>query len=214
MISKANDRDMGQDISQLQDIEIIRRVLDGNLDAFEVIMDRYQDQVFRLVSKHIPHDRRKEVAHDAFVQAYTSLSTYTATGPLAHWLSKIAVRCCYDYWRESHRSAEMTISSITEDHQTWLDHVLLEESSDAHKRETAHREAKEILDWALARLTPEERMVVTLTHLDGFPVKEAADLLGWSVIKVKVQAHRSRQKLRQLISTLLPDEGKRHEKAK
>ncbi|MBF0476810.1 MAG: RNA polymerase, partial [Deltaproteobacteria bacterium] len=79
MISKANDRDMGQDISQLQDIEIIRRVLDGNLDAFEVIMDRYQDQVFRLVSKHIPHDRRKEVAHDAFVQAYTSLSTYTAT---------------------------------------------------------------------------------------------------------------------------------------
>jgi RNA polymerase sigma-70 factor (ECF subfamily) len=40
--------------------------------------------------------------------------------------------------------------------------------------------------------------VLTLVHLDGYSVSEAARLLGWSLINVKVRAHRARKALRNI----------------
>jgi RNA polymerase sigma-70 factor, ECF subfamily len=48
-------------------------------------------------------------------------------------------------------------------------------------------------------------MVVTLVHLEGRSVREAAELLGWSVVNVKVRAYRVRQQLRKILDTLLRD---------
>jgi RNA polymerase sigma-70 factor (ECF subfamily) len=56
----------------------------------------------------------------------------------------------------------------------------------------------EVLDWALGQLSPENRLVLSLVHLEGRTVREAADLLGWSMINVKVRCHRARQKLRSI----------------
>jgi len=50
-------------------------------------------------------------------------------------------------------------------------------------------------------LSPENRAVLTLVHLDGHSVREAASLLGWSVVNVKVRAHRARQALRKILGT-------------
>jgi len=45
--------------------------------------------------------------------------------------------------------------------------------------------------------------VLSLVHLEGLPVKEAAELLGWSVIKTKVKAHRARREMRKIIVKLI-----------
>jgi RNA polymerase sigma-70 factor (ECF subfamily) len=58
------------------------------------------------------------------------------------------------------------------------------------------------LQWALGRLSPENRLVVTLVHLDGHSIREAAALLGWSMINVKVRAHRARRALRNILEEL------------
>jgi RNA polymerase sigma-70 factor (ECF subfamily) len=48
-------------------------------------------------------------------------------------------------------------------------------------------------------------MVLTLVHLEGHSVREAAELLGWSTVNVKVRAHRARQQLRKVLEGLLRD---------
>jgi RNA polymerase sigma-70 factor (ECF subfamily) len=50
----------------------------------------------------------------------------------------------------------------------------------------------------LGQLSPENRLVLTLVYLEGHSVREAARLLGWSAVNVKVRAYRARQALRQL----------------
>jgi RNA polymerase sigma-70 factor, ECF subfamily len=67
------------------------------------------------------------------------------------------------------------------------------------------RDATNLLQRALAQLSPENRMVVDLVHLEGHSVREAAELLGWTVVNVKVRAHRARQQLRKILDTLLKD---------
>ena len=112
-------------------------------------------------------------------------------------MSRLAVRTCYDFWR-ARRRADIPVSTLTADQAGWLDRALAGESDARFHAQTDQRESQEVLDWALAQLSPENRLVLTLVHLESRPVREAADLLGWSMVNVKVRCHRARQKLRTL----------------
>ncbi len=180
------------------DLEIIRRVLHGEVDRFAELIARYRQHVAKITTRHVPSDRVAEVAHDVFVRAYTSLSSYSGQTPFEHWLSGIVVRTCYDFWR-ARRREELPVSALTADHQAWMDHVLAAESDDQFRDQAKRREAAELLQWALGHLSAENRLVLTLVHLDGHSIRDAARLLGWSVVNVKVRAHRARRALRKLL---------------
>ncbi len=193
------------------DDEIIKSILKGNVDEFEVILKRYDQYIFYIVSKHLPREMVEEGAHEVFIRIYKALSSYRAEAPFKYWISRIAERYCYDYWREQYRAKEIPMASLTVDHSQWVETVISEQSQKHFEKEELLRESKEVLQWALNKLTAEDRMVITLLYLEELSVKEAADLLGWSVINVKVRAHRSRKKLRKIISSLLGQEGGNNE---
>ncbi len=186
-----------------QDSEIISRILGGDVNAFELLVERYKSLIFGIVMKHVPYDRVEDVAQDSFLEIFRSLGSYAAKSPFSHWLSKITVRCCYDFWRQHRSNHEQVLSSLSEDSQQWLDTVMAGRSRENFEQEASGREAREILSHALGHLSAKDRVVLTLVHLEGRSVKETSDLLGWSQISVKVRAHRSRSKLRKVISDLL-----------
>jgi len=68
------------------------------------------------VKKHVPEAAIEETAQEAFVRAYQSLPTFKGTGNFSQWLSSIAVRTGYDYWRKAYRSREIPISALTDKH--------------------------------------------------------------------------------------------------
>ena len=182
--------------------ESISRILGGDANAFEALVHRYSRLVTGIVGKHIPRGRVDEVAQDAFVEGFRSLSAFSQTGPFGHLMAKIATICCHDFWRKHHRKKEALVSDLSQGAQDWMDNLLAVQSDETFERESAASEAVEVLDHALARLSAKDRMVVTLVHLEGLPVKEAAVLLGWSATAVKVRAHRSSKKLRRIILDL------------
>jgi RNA polymerase sigma-70 factor (ECF subfamily) len=186
-----------------QDSEIIARVRYGEVNAFEILVHRYTCTVFRIVSRHAPRDKAEDLVQDTFVEAFRSLGSYSHKAPFSHWLSRVALRCCYGYWRSHRRSAEIPMSSLSEESENWMDRLLAARSREAFEAEAARSEAAEVLSYALDRLSPKDRMVLTLVHLEGHSVQEAASLLGWTVVSVKVRAHRSRTRLRKIILDLL-----------
>jgi RNA polymerase sigma-70 factor (ECF subfamily) len=183
------------------DAAVIRNILRGNINSFEILLDRYQDYVSRIVRNHVPRDEAPEVAHDTFVQAYQSLGGFKGTGPFKHWLAKIAVRCCHDFWRGYYQKPESREGPLPDDCRNWVDHLLADQSPE---RDAQRVEARDLLQWALGQLSAAERTVLTLTHLNEYSVAEAAALLDWSVTRVKVQSHRARKKLRKILSKILP----------
>ena len=181
------------------DEEVIRRVLAGEVDLFVELITRYQQHVSRIVAGHVRRDMVEEVAHDAFVRAYTSLRTFSFRVPFEHWLARIALRSCYDAWRTAAARKELPLGGLGEEEQQWADRLLAAESGERFDDLVRQRETAELLHTALAQLSPENRMVVTLVHLEGHSVREAAKLLGWTSINVKVRAHRARQQLRKIL---------------
>jgi RNA polymerase sigma-70 factor (ECF subfamily) len=191
---------MPDDHSPVDDFDLIRRVTEGDVDAFQPLVKAYQTFVFTIVSRHVPADRVEEIAQETFIRAYSSLPTFKFKTKFRHWLSAIAVRSCYDYWRNAYRNREVPMSALTDAEQTWVERTSSNQTGDVP---FARQEARELLQWALGNLSPEDRMVVELVHLEGYSAKEAGDLLGWSTANVKVRAFRSRKKLRTMLEGIM-----------
>ncbi len=177
----------------------IRASLGGDSEAFARIVARYQNDVAACM---VRFSRRREVCEElvqnVFVEAYFSLRGFRGQAPLAHWLRKIAVRVGYRYWKERERDRSRATLSPEE----W------DRLADAAGGAPDPTVAGELVHAMLERLPPRDRLVLTLTVLEGKSAAETAALLGWTRTMVKVQAHRARGKLKRLLGE---HEGGRHE---
>ena len=194
---------MDDTLRKTSDTDTIRRIVGGDVNAFETLFEKYKDHVLRIVKKHTPYNDVEEVSQDVFVRAYKSLPSFRFESDFANWLSSIAVKTCYDYWRKAYRSREIPISSLSEKHQEWLENVTSADPDQQYHENTSQEDARELLDWALSKLSAEDRIVLELVHLEGLSGKEAAKLLGWSVANVKVRSFRSRKKLQKMLKDLV-----------
>lgn len=190
--------------SSHEESDLVRRIRQGETERFAELIDRYQRHVGRIVGRRVPAERVRELVHEVFVKAYVNLAQFSDKAPFEHWLAGIAVRTCYDFWRERARE-EVPVSALSEEHQRWIEQTMSSQSDRQFRDLTAKQDAAEVLEWALRQLSPENRAVLTLVHLDGYSVREAAQLLGWSLVNVKVRAHRARRTLRALLRHTLTE---------
>jgi len=195
---------MKKDIVEQSDSEIIKQVLRGNVNAFEYLMNRHFDLLIKIVKKRVPYNNVEEIIHNTFIRAYQSLSNFKVKKGFEKgfekWLATIAVRTCYDYWRMAYRHKEVVMSSLSEKHLAWLEQAMSEMSEESLYEKGLQAESKEVLNEILGKISAEDRMVLELIHLEGYSVKEAAKLLGWSVSNVKIRAYRSKKKIRNIFS--------------
>ena len=183
------------------DYEIVKNILSGNKDDFERIVDKYQNKVFAMIGKRIPQNDVSDVAQEAFLRIYRGLANYIPKRPFENWMSVIILRSCYDFWRKKNRIKELTAPSfVYEKHYQWLEKISTNMSSEAFSRTSRANEAKELLDWILTKVSPNDRTLIEMIYLDGYSYKEAAEVLEWKLSKTKVRASRAKKKLREFIS--------------
>jgi RNA polymerase sigma-70 factor, ECF subfamily len=194
---------MAEALADMEDARILKEIRAGDVDAYAKIMTKYQGRVAGIVSGHAPRDRVAELTHEVFVRAYRSLAGYRGDSPFGHWLAKVTVRACHDFWRAEYRRRERPESELSDECRAFVEEVAALESSEAAEETASRQEAQDLLGWAMDKLSPTDRMVVTLTHLEERPVAEAAEMLGISVPNVKVRAFRARKKLRELLGDII-----------
>jgi RNA polymerase sigma-70 factor, ECF subfamily len=194
---------MSLEPEEISEEEIINRIINGNVNLYEQVLQKYEGYVLTIVKRHVPTNMIEDTIQEAFIRIYQSLPGFKNQGGFKQWLSTVTVRTCYDCLRKLYRSREQVMSSMTEDYMHWLDKITSAESGEKFHQAARQKEAKEILDKALKHLSAEERIVLELVHLEGYSGKEAAKLLGWSTANVKIRAYRSRQKLRSFLAELL-----------
>ncbi len=170
--------------------ELIDDVRRGDEQAFDLLMRRHSDAVRSLIAHYFRNRSMvDDLAQETFVKAYFSLGGFRADCPFVFWLKKIAVRLCID---EMRRLRTVPDPQVEDGERPDL-------SLGVEITET-RIEARLLLEQMLARLTPEERMILLLLDGEGYDVKEVALLTGLSRTNVKVQAFRIRRRLRALYS--------------
>lgn len=190
--------------------ELVEAVLAGSTERFREIVELHSARVFKIASRHVPASEVEEVAHEIFIRAFRALPKFRFQSPLEHWLSALAVRACYDFWRARGRRRERNISELSLAEQRLVEQALQSRSTQgALESEQAYE--TELLELVLGLLNAQERMVISLVHLEGLSVRAAAERLGWSVANVKVRAFRARRKLQALLRKGKRTQGERNE---
>ena len=176
----------------------------GDESAFAEIMRRYSPRVLRFASRFF---RRRELVEEAaqevFLKAFTQLGSYDGRGSMEGWLTRITTNTCLNLLRSARRRPEMPLSDLTEDESTWLDEHLAGGATERQQAVERSLVAADLAERVLKTLSPDDRLVLTLVDAEETPVREVAELTGWSESKVKVQAFRARRRMRTALEKLL-----------
>jgi RNA polymerase sigma-70 factor, ECF subfamily len=189
----------------MDDVEIVNEVLSGNSEAFRHVMTKYKNIVVSIARSHVPPDDVEDNVQEAFLRGYRSLPTFKGAD-LRPWLSMIAIRTCQDFWRSRYKRNEVQLSPLSEGNEAWLESALAGAAGRWFREDKERKEAKAVLEWAMGRLSAGDRMVLELVYFEDRSVKEAAGLLGLSVVNVKVRLLRARRKLRSLLAQLTAEQ--------
>jgi len=176
--------------SELPDERIIEDVLAGKDGAFVQLVSRYKRKVFAMAARFArDRDDLDDICQDIFIKIYENLGKFRSDAPFEHWLSRIAIRTCYDALRKRRK----------ERGHVPLDIVHYQIAAESGEELLVAEEARTLLEKGMSQLNPAERLVITLLELEEKSVREIAGLTGWSETNVKVRAFRARQKLKRIL---------------
>lgn len=190
-------------LEQASDLELARRA-PRDESAFAEIVRRYSPRVFRVASRFFRRrEQVEEAAQEVFLKAFTQLENFEGRGSLEGWLTRIATNTCLNLLRGAKRRPETTLSELTEDEGAWLDEHTAGAAAETQRSVEDKLVAADLAGRLLETLSPDDRLVLTLVDGEETPVKDVAEITGWSESKVKVRAFRARRRMREAFEKLL-----------
>ncbi|HRJ11426.1 MAG TPA: RNA polymerase sigma factor [Prosthecobacter sp.] len=191
-------------VFDLQDC--LRRARLGDTEAGGALVAHLHPLVARLVRRHLPRrELEEDLAQEVFIKILQRLDRYEERQgvPFEHWVSRLTVRTCLDALRAEKARPEWRVADLGEGGSEWVDFLLERQPTPPVERAT---DAAEVLERLLCRLSPPDRLVITLLDLEERSTAEISQMTGWTRPMVKMRAMRARRKLRGIAREIMKEE--------
>ncbi len=178
-------------MENISDIEIIDSVLKGNESDFALIIERYKDRAFSLLSNMLKNKLDAEEAlQDSFVKVFRSLNSFKRESKFSTWFYKIVYNTGLTIATNKKRNLRMQMNSIDEFYNL---------KSDDNKIYSTTENIEEYIAEIVNQLPVKNALAIILFYMDNFSLKEISEILNISLVNTKVLLHRSRNLLRELL---------------
>ncbi len=177
-----------------QEAAVIRRVLDGDANAFEDLVAAYEKNVYNLALRMTGNAQDAEdMAQEAFVKAYTSLPGFRGDSKFSVWLYRIVSNVCLDFLRRQNRRPASSLSLEDEDgEESQMD---IPDESQSPEQLLERSLTQEAVQRGLQSLSEEQRQILLLREIQGLSYEEIAETLDLEAGTVKSRIFRARKKL-------------------
>ena len=185
------------------DRELVQRVQQGDKSAFNILVQRYQYKIIKLISRYV-HDpsEAQDVAQEAFIKAYRALPGFRGESAFYTWLYRIAINTAKNYLVAQGRRPPGSDIDAQEaeqyDGQTFL------KEYETPERVLLRDEIEATIFKAIEELPEELRIAITLREFEGMSYEEIAQTMGCPIGTVRSRIFRAREaidnKLRPLLS--------------
>ncbi len=175
------------------DKELIARIREGDLAAFECLFRKYQHQIYR-TALGITGDQgmAEEILQDCFLKAYCHMGHLHGDYSLLPWLYRITVNLSYDYLRKYKWRSWLVPLEDLANQLIGAD----DSRSSSPERQAERDELQAIVHAGIAGLNFKYRVVIVLHYLQGFSLEEIAHILDCPVGTVKSRLHYARKALK------------------
>lgn len=170
--------------------DILRRAQQGDSEAFRLLVEAYQTQVYRLALRMCGEAAADDVTQEAFLAAWRALPEFRGTCRFSTWLYRLTTNAAIDCLRREKRHRD------TDD----LDGVDLPDGGDTPQETAERSETRNAVRAALYRLTDEHREVLLLRYMQELDYGEIARALRISEGTVKSRINRAKARLKELLS--------------
>ncbi|MDQ7032378.1 MAG: sigma-70 family RNA polymerase sigma factor [Desulfonauticus sp.] len=165
--------------------EIIKRVLNGDTNAFGILVKTYQRPIFNLMYRMTnSNDEAAELTQEVFIKAYEKLEKFKLGKKFFPWLYALGLNIAKDYWRKKQRYCEVEVNNISNSKQ-----IARED-----KLETSYDYQK--LQQALKNIPLLYREAIILRYHENMSLKDIADALQISLSAAKMRVKRGLEMLR------------------
>jgi RNA polymerase sigma factor (sigma-70 family) len=174
------------------DIYFIEQVLEGKVNAFTYLVDRHKDKTFNLAFRICGNrEEAEEIAQDAFLKAFRSLKEFKMKSSFATWLYRIVYNTAISLVR-SRRKGVLALEEFPADAVDFL-------SFNKNEDEAADDYRNSLVNFALQKVTEEERGLITLYYYNELDTEEISKITGINKSNIKVKLFRARQKMSEII---------------
>lgn len=184
------------------DQQLIERVQNGDKNAYNLLVKKYQHKVSNLVSRYLknPSDV-PDIVQEAFIKAYRALPNFRGDSAFYTWLYRIAVNCAKNHMVASGRKPPGSDIEI-EDAEIYDNGGALRENASPEKL-ILTREIKSMIFSTIEQLPEDLRTAINLRELEGLSYEEIAEIMECPVGTVRSRIFRARDAIDKKIKPLI-----------
>lgn len=192
---------MAETDSDIDERQLVERILEGDRQAFLTFIDRYERLVKHVVFRMVDDDRdREELCQDVFVRAYRYLDGFRFESKLSTWLARIARNTCLNHLEKKeiplYADEAPAPEGETPDARTALNRVPDPDSRRDVAGTAADRQRRDLVREGIESLAEHYRTALTLYHLEGMSVSQISEVMDNPEGTVKSHLYRGRKKLK------------------
>jgi RNA polymerase sigma-70 factor, ECF subfamily len=201
-MSDANDK---SEWMEVDDRSLILSAKEGNVGAFEQLVQKYDRKVFSIASLYVQSaEDAKDIYQEVFVRVFKGLGKFEFRSEFSTWLYRITTNVCLTHRTKSKKHSHASLDEghdEDEGHESRLgDTVVDEQSTD---QVMVNAEISENVERALNALSPRQKMVFTLRHYEGHKLKEIAAIMNCTEGTVKKYLFTATERMRAQLKNLM-----------
>jgi len=189
---------------EISDIELINLALNGDQQAYREILKKYRTPLYNLLFRMVRNKMETEdLVQEAFIKAFTSLSTFNDEYAFSTWLYKIAINNCIDHFRKK----RLKTYSIDKPIDSKDGEISREFPDPTYRPDTTllSKEKDKMIEEAIQNLPEKYRISILLRHKEDKSYEEISQILNIPLGTVKARIFRAREMLKkQLKNKLFP----------
>jgi len=181
-----------------EDKELVKRTLEGDKQAFEMILKRHQQPLLNYIGRMVgDREMALDFTQDVFIKTYSFLHSYRPQFKFRTWLFKIASNHIIDYWRKKKIDAFSIDQKASEDANFPSFEIPSDEPSICTQVELSELTAK--VEQVLKHLPPHFRELFVWRYVNEFSYEEIAEIKGLPIGTVKNRVFQSKELIRRLM---------------
>ncbi|MFQ1006708.1 RNA polymerase sigma factor RpoE [Gilliamella apicola] len=188
---------------QITDQVLVDRVLNGDKNAFNLLVVRYQNKLAHLVSRYVSASEVPDVVQETFIKAYRSLSLFKGESIFYTWLYRIAVNTAKNYLISQGRRPPS--SDIDASEAESYDSAESLRDIDNPESLALSKEVGKVVFEAIEALPDDLKTAITLREIDGLSYEEIAEIMSTPVGTVRSRIFRARDIIDEKIKPLITD---------
>lgn len=180
---------------------LVERVLQGDKNAFNFLVIRYQSRLAHLVARYVLSAEVPDVVQESFIRAYRSLSSFKGESVFYTWLYRIAVNTAKNYLTaQGRRPPSFDIDATDAENYEGADILRVTDNPESL---LLSDEIKTVIFKTIEALPEDLRMAITLREIDGLSYEEIAEIMATPVGTVRSRIFRAREAIDEKLKPLL-----------